>query len=64
MTVTVTVFSRCICRWCRSRRYQNEAALGKRRKRLWDDNVGKEDYMPTDQVLQVAERGMDVADSI
>ncbi|XP_043201980.1 two pore potassium channel protein sup-9-like [Amphibalanus amphitrite] len=44
------IYSRCICRWCRTRRYQNEAGMGQRRKRLWEDDVGKEDYMPTDQV--------------
>ena len=47
---TVFHFSRCICRWCRNRRYQNEAGMGQRRKRLLDDDVGKEEYMPTDQV--------------
>ncbi|XP_037094143.1 TWiK family of potassium channels protein 7-like [Pollicipes pollicipes] len=44
------IYSRICCRWCRSRRYRSEAGPGKRAKRLSDDVVGSENFMPTDKV--------------
>ncbi|XP_037082128.1 TWiK family of potassium channels protein 7-like [Pollicipes pollicipes] len=45
-----TVYSRICCRWCRSRRYKAEALFGKKVKRVSDDVVGQEEYMPTKNV--------------
>ncbi|XP_037080376.1 TWiK family of potassium channels protein 7-like [Pollicipes pollicipes] len=44
-------YSRVCCRWCRARRYQAEAGFGKKVRRLVNDQVGHEAYMPTAQVL-------------
>jgi len=44
------VYSRWCCCWCRVSRYANEALPGKRKKRITEDDIGKEDYMPTEQV--------------
>ncbi|KAF0305353.1 TWiK family of potassium channels protein 7 [Amphibalanus amphitrite] len=43
-------YSRVCCRWCRSSRYKQLRAPGKRAKRVSDDLVGKEEYMPTDEI--------------
>ena len=42
--------SRLCCTWCRTRRYQSEAAFGRKAKKVWEDEIGVEEYMPTDQV--------------
>ncbi|KAF0312805.1 Potassium channel subfamily K member 4 [Amphibalanus amphitrite] len=34
----------------RTRRYQSEAIFGKKAKRVWEDEIGQEEYMPTNQV--------------
>ncbi|XP_063596563.1 TWiK family of potassium channels protein 7-like [Penaeus indicus] len=47
------IYSRCCCRWCRSVRNLSELppkASKKYRKLLIDDEVGKEEYMPTEHV--------------
>nr|XP_027232956.1 TWiK family of potassium channels protein 7-like [Penaeus vannamei] len=47
------IYSRCCCRWCRSVRNLSELpprASKKQRKLLIDDEVGKEEYMPTEHV--------------
>ncbi|CAL4069767.1 unnamed protein product [Meganyctiphanes norvegica] len=47
------IYSRLCCRWCRSKRNQSELpakASKKKLKLLMDDVVGKEDYMPTEEV--------------
>ncbi|XP_037074693.1 potassium channel subfamily K member 18-like [Pollicipes pollicipes] len=49
-SVFTYTYSRLCCRWCRSTRYQSERVAGKKTKRLSDDTVGKEPYMPTDEV--------------
>ncbi|XP_043216956.1 TWiK family of potassium channels protein 7-like [Amphibalanus amphitrite] len=43
-------YSRLCCRWCRTTRYKEERKPGKRAKRVSEDEVGKEEYMPTDEV--------------
>jgi len=50
-TAFTYTYSRICCRWCRGRRYQSEAGFGKKVKRLANDNIGGEDYMPTGQVM-------------
>ncbi|XP_076053851.1 TWiK family of potassium channels protein 7-like [Oratosquilla oratoria] len=50
----VYIYSRCCCRMCRARRYDSELPpdVSKKNKRLLiDDIVGKEDYMPTNEVF-------------
>uniref|UniRef100_A0A0P4WJ59 Potassium channel domain-containing protein n=1 Tax=Scylla olivacea TaxID=85551 RepID=A0A0P4WJ59_SCYOL len=47
----IFVYSRICCRWCRSRRNEEELpphTSKKQRKLLVDDEVGKEEYMPTE----------------
>ncbi|XP_071520993.1 uncharacterized protein [Panulirus ornatus] len=51
--VLIYIYSRCCCRPCRGRRNLEELPSNtskKYRKLLIDDVVGKEDYMPTDEV--------------
>lgn len=46
-------YSRLCCRWCRARRLVSERVPGmnpKKYKKLIDEVVGDEDYMPTDQI--------------
>jgi len=45
-------YSRVLCRWCRARRRDNELAVDMDRKAtgIGRDEVGKEKYMPTEQV--------------
>ncbi|XP_043246939.1 TWiK family of potassium channels protein 7-like isoform X2 [Amphibalanus amphitrite] len=43
-------YSRICCRWCRSTRYKQQQKPGRRAQRVSDDVVGKEEYMPTDEV--------------
>ncbi|XP_042877148.1 TWiK family of potassium channels protein 7-like [Penaeus japonicus] len=47
------IYSRCCCRWCRGVRNMSELppkASKKQRKLLIDDEIGKEEYMPTEEV--------------
>ncbi|XP_045121726.1 TWiK family of potassium channels protein 7-like [Portunus trituberculatus] len=47
----IFIYSRICCRWCRSRRIEEELpphASKKQRKLLVDDEVGKEEFMPTE----------------
>ncbi|XP_050720145.1 TWiK family of potassium channels protein 7-like [Eriocheir sinensis] len=49
----IFIYSRICCRWCRSRRNEEELppdASKKQRKLLVDDEVGKEEYMPTESL--------------
>lgn len=46
-------FSRLCCRWCRIRRLVSERIPGmnpRKYKKVIDDVIGEEDYMPTDQI--------------
>nr|XP_053643041.1 TWiK family of potassium channels protein 7-like [Cherax quadricarinatus] len=50
---SVYVYSRFCCRWCRTRRYDEELPpnVSKRqRKLILDDDVGNEEYMPTNRL--------------
>ncbi|KAF2358156.1 Potassium channel domain [Trinorchestia longiramus] len=54
MADTLTYFySRCCCRWCRARRNVSELPPGapeKHARQLIDEEVGEEEYMPTNEV--------------
>ena len=50
----VYMYSRCCCRWFRSRRLNSEipsrSLRKKMRRRLIDEEVGDEEYMPTNSI--------------
>merc|ERR1719238_939146 len=54
MAKTFTWFySRLLCRWCRARRRDSELPpeIDRKEKSIGKDEIGKEKYMPTDQVM-------------